>query len=401
MTPPAWCVLQIGAREHYAIARALHLRGQLQQLLTDCWVPPGSTLTRLPGSQRLAGRFHPELATASVRSRRFANLPFELGSRLAGPAPGWPRTLARNQEFSHWTRRQLQPLWQARLALFSYSYAALSAFELAAERGWRRVLGQIDPGPCEERIVLAEHRRYPQISSSWQPAPPAYWQSWERELALADRIVVNSPWSQNCLREHGVAQSKLSVVPLVFNPAPAALAPQPAPHPTSPASSSGCFQLLFLGTICLRKGIGRLLDAMQCLQQEPVRLTLAGPTELDPQAWANRANIHWIGPVTRSQVHSIYQQAHAMILPTLSDGFALTQLEALAVGCPLIASPFCGQAVTTGVNGWILPSLEPEAIADTIRLAMDTAGALPRPLAAPPFGLDDLADQLVQLVEAR
>jgi glycosyltransferase involved in cell wall biosynthesis len=37
-----------------------------------------------------------------------------------------------------------------------------------------------------------------------------------------------------------------------------------------------------------------------------------------------------------------------MILPTLSDGFALTQLEALAYGCPVIASQFCGEVVTPG-----------------------------------------------------
>jgi glycosyltransferase involved in cell wall biosynthesis len=72
-------------------------------------------------------------------------------------------------------------------------------------------------------------------------------------------------------------------------------------------------------------------------------------------------------------VAPIYQQAHAMILPTLSDGFAITQLEALAHGCPVIASQFCGEVVTPGVNGWLLPSLEPETIAATIREALATA----------------------------
>jgi glycosyltransferase involved in cell wall biosynthesis len=93
-------------------------------------------------------------------------------------------------------------------------------------------------------------------------------------------------------------------------------------------------------------------------------------------------------------VAGLYRQAHAMILPTLSDGFAITQLEALAYNCPVIASPFCGEVVTPGVNGWLLPSLEPEAIATTIVEAMDTAAALPRPLARPSFGLPELAAAL-------
>ncbi|WP_432784337.1 hypothetical protein AAJV73_08350 [Cyanobium sp. BSA11S] len=46
-----WLCAQIGAREHYAVARALHRQGQLHQLLTDCWVPPHSPW---PGSPRPA-----------------------------------------------------------------------------------------------------------------------------------------------------------------------------------------------------------------------------------------------------------------------------------------------------------------------------------------------------------
>jgi glycosyltransferase involved in cell wall biosynthesis len=157
------------------------------------------------------------------------------------------------------------------------------------------------------------------------------------------------------------------------------------------------FQLLFLGTVGLRKGIARLLDAMRILENDPVQLTLAGPSELDPQAWAGAPNIRWLGPVPRSQVSALYARAHAMILPTLSDGFAITQLEALAHGCPVIASPFCGEVVTPGRIGWLLSSLEPEAIAATITEAMATAHELPRPLARPSFGLQQLAEALQAL----
>ncbi|MFM9086747.1 MAG: glycosyltransferase, partial [Cyanobium sp.] len=175
-------------------------------------------------------------------------------------------------------------------------------------------------------------------------------------------------------------------IPLVYEPnVRGACAP---PAPARP------FQLLFLGTIGLRKGIARLLEAMRLLEGQPVQLTLAGPSELDPQAWAAAPNIRWLGPVPRSQVADLYGQANAMILPTLSDGFAITQLEALAYNCPVIASPFCGEVVSPCLNGWLLPSLEPEAIAATILEAMDTAAALPRPLARPSFGLPELAAAL-------
>jgi glycosyltransferase involved in cell wall biosynthesis len=388
-TSSSWLALQIGAREHYAIPRALQRLGLLHHLYTDCWAPARSPVSRFLPSKALTGRFHSDLSSASVRAPWLGSLPFELRSRLVRSPSGWPRTIARNAWFQRWAVRQLRRLQQPSLNVFSYSYAARSIFRLARERGYPCVLGQMDPGPEEERLVIAEHRRYPHLAGSWQPAPAQYWQHWQEELELADAIVVNSPWSRSCMLRQGVPASKLRLIPLVYEPSVQRT-------PGSPALASP-FQLLFLGTIGLRKGIGRLLEAMRLLQREPVQLTLAGPSELDPQAWATSPNIRWRGPVARSQVANLYSQAHAMILPTLSDGFAITQLEALAYNCPVIASRFCGEVVTPGLNGWLLSSLEPEAIAATIREAMDTAHLLPRPLGRPAFGLPELAVVLQQL----
>jgi glycosyltransferase involved in cell wall biosynthesis len=393
MTASGWSVLQIGAREHYAVARALHREGLLHQLLTDCWVPPRSALACFPQARRLVGRYHSDLATAPVQAPRLGSLSFELRSRLLSTSPGWHRTIARNVWFQRWACNQLSRIRQPAPNLFSYSYAARSLFRLARQRGLNCILGQMDPGPEEEQLVVAEHRRYPNLAVAWQPAPPSYWQHWAEELELADRIVVNSHWSRDCLLRQSVPASKLHLIPLVYEPS-RGLITQSAP--AAPGASRP-FQLLFLGTIGLRKGIARLLDAMRILENDPVQLTLAGPSELDPQAWAAAPNIRWLGPVPRSQVSALYARAHAMILPTLSDGFAITQLEALAHGCPVIASRFCGEVVTPGLNGWLLPSLEPEAIAATITEAMATSHELPRPLARPSFGLQQLAEALQAL----
>jgi glycosyltransferase involved in cell wall biosynthesis len=53
-------------------------------------------------------------------------------------------------------------------------------------------------------------------------------------------------------------------------------------------------------------------------------------------------------------------------LPTLSDSFALTQVEAMANGLPVIATPRCGQVVTPGVDGYIVPTSSGEALAKAI-----------------------------------
>src|SRR6185312_14541144 len=63
-----WVVCQIGAREHYAVARTLHRAGVLEELITDVWTPPGSAFSYVPGGvgKRLRERYHPDLREARV-----------------------------------------------------------------------------------------------------------------------------------------------------------------------------------------------------------------------------------------------------------------------------------------------------------------------------------------------
>ena len=64
-----WTVAQIGAREHYGVAVALHRRGRLRTLFTDIWWAHGAIPSFMPAKLRaLAARRHHELVTANVRS---------------------------------------------------------------------------------------------------------------------------------------------------------------------------------------------------------------------------------------------------------------------------------------------------------------------------------------------
>jgi glycosyltransferase involved in cell wall biosynthesis len=364
-----WIVCQIGAREHYAIPRALHAGGVLAELITDFWMPPGFPLGRVPALRRLRDRYHPALHQANVYAPNAAMLGGELLSRVMRQR-GWPEMRARNARFQAAAIKHLshgRPQDGGPRTLFSYSYAARDLFRFAKTRGWRTVLGQIDPGPEEERIVAEEHQRYPHLGSTWQPAPARYWDEWREELALADVVVVNSGWSRDCLLKSGVAAGKIRVIPLVYEEGASAagaglssLTVAGQGHNGSGRPLNGPLKVLFLGQINLRKGVARLLDAMRLLKEDDVELTLVGPTEIDPEAWADLPKVRWTGPVPRSEAADYYREADVFILPTLSDGYALTQLEALAYGLPVIASRCCGEAVKHGINGLVL--LRPEAI---------------------------------------
>ena len=137
-----------------------------------------------------------------------------------------------------------------------------------------------------------------------------------------------------------------------------------------------------------------MMDAMRLLKADDIELTLAGPSEIDPAAWADLPKVRWVGPVPRSEVARYYRAAGLFILPTLSDGYALTQLEALAHGLPVLASKSCGAAVAHGKNGWLLEDLEPATIAEGLQQAKQ---ALPLPeVVQPQCSLADLGQALLR-----
>jgi len=396
-----WVCCQLGAREHYAVARALHRRGALDLLLTDAWVRPTNPLGMLGSGLR--SRFHPELATASVYAPTARNAAFELRAKHTGLSK-WPLLIARNEWFQHAVAARLSRVGPTGTSrnIMAYSYAALEIFKLARARGWRTVLGQIDPGPVEERIVTRLYDEAPAHQGSWQPAPQRYWSSWREECVLADRIVVNSLWSQAALLAEGVPAAKIRVVPLAYdetNP----MAAFRREYPTA-FTSARRLRALFLGQINLRKGLGPLLEAIRLVRGEPIEFTFVGPIQLSiPADLRDHPKVRWMGSVAREDAARFYRDADVFLFPTFSDGFGLTQLEAQAWKLPVIATKFCGDVVEDGKNGFVLPEITPVSIVATLRRCLAEPARLQELSAncvsTKRFGLASIGEQWLRIFE--
>jgi len=160
--------------------------------------------------------------------------------------------------------------------------------------------------------------------------------------------------------------------------------------------------VLFLGLINLRKGVARLLETARALRDEPVEFWLVGPVEIaNSRATADATRVKWFGPVTRKQAAHFYRDADVFILPTLSDGFAITQLEAQAHGLPVISSEFCGGVVESGRNGIILGEPSVACIVAALRGCIANPARLQQLAAASgvadEFSIDALAARLREL----
>jgi glycosyltransferase involved in cell wall biosynthesis len=370
--PFRWIVAQEGPREHYSTAAAFHQVGQLRLLYADIWCRWGRSLLRRgpAGVRNLATRFNPEIPADRVVSfspcailwrslyhHRFARLPLadqldlacRFGEWFAGRVARHLKGLEMNPE---------QDLF------FGFNSSSLETIEALKDRRIFTVVDQVDPGQVEERLVIEEARRWPGWQDVHSPVPQHYWERIRAEWNAADLVLVNSDWSKQALVQQRVRAERIIVVPLVLDL-----------HrwvPARPFNPRGPLKVLWLGNLILRKGIQYLVEAARLLQGEAIEFLVAGPVGISAAALATfPRNMKLLGKITRDQLGAIYNEAHVFVLPTISDGFAMTQLEAMAHGLPVIVTPNCGRVVTDGVDGFVVPARDSAALASALSRVND------------------------------
>jgi glycosyltransferase involved in cell wall biosynthesis len=357
-------VAQKGSREHFLLARSLHRLGWLVELVVD-WSAPQSALGRflvgaLPGGlrRRAASAFAPDLPAELVRPL------YGLGSlikareaaarRSGGSHHGYLKT---DSLFARTVARLTLPPHDAFLG---YAYASLEMLEKEKSQGRFTVLDQIDAGRIHYRIVREESARWPQYSGERLEIPEEYFERNLAELALADLVIVNSEWTEQALIQQGVAKARIEIVPLAYEMSEGS-------PPVPKRRDGGKTRVLWLGAVSLGKGVAYLVEAARLLRDEPVEFLVAGPMRVSQRLVADSPpNIRWLGPVPRDGVSDLFAQADVFAVPTLSDGFAITQLEALAHGLPVVVTSHCGRVVQDGVTGYIIPSRDAPALAGAL-----------------------------------
>ncbi len=277
---------------------------------------------------------------------------------------------------------------------FGYSYASLEMLAAEKKRGVFTVLDQIDPGAVEFQLVAEEMARFPELAGPPPEFPAAYYERNRREWALADCIVVNSDFCREALVKQGVPAAKLMVIPLCYeanaekqkaetlkwernrvDTSPCIPLPDRGGEEDGSQKSevsghvvggprSSTLRVLWLGQVNVRKGIHYLMQAAKLLANEPVRFDVVGAIGILPGAVTSAPhNMTFHGPVSRNRAAEWYRQADVFVLPTLSDGFGITQLEAMSHGLPVITTPCCGEVVSNGVDGFIVPPRDADTLA--------------------------------------
>jgi glycosyltransferase involved in cell wall biosynthesis len=165
-------------------------------------------------------------------------------------------------------------------------------------------------------------------------------------------------------------------------------------------------RVLWLGQVNLRKGIQYLIGAARLLEGENIQFDVVGPVGISQAAIAAAPrNMVFHGRVPRDQASTWYRRGDVFVLPTLSDGFAITQLEAMSHGLPVIATPCCGEVVNDGVDGFVVPSRNVESLVTALQRYLGESGLMQHQRnaalkKAKRFTVDHLAANLMSLEES-
>lgn len=150
----------------------------------------------------------------------------------------------------------------------------------------------------------------------------------------------------------------------------------PVALPAATAIARERATVVFTGRCSAAKGIDELLQATrELLQEHPsLELELAGDGDLEAVAkradelgLAGKVTLHgWVGGRQRD---AMLARATVFVLPSHAEGLPVSLLEAMAAGCPVVASDVGGipDVVVDGFNGLLVPAGDAGALARAMR----------------------------------
>jgi glycosyltransferase involved in cell wall biosynthesis len=195
----------------------------------------------------------------------------------------------------------------------------------------------------------------------------------------------------------GVDPDRVTVLP---NPAPEVPAMPPRDVLREKLALDGQ-TLVFAGRLGPQKALGVALDALS--EVDGVSLLVAGDGPERPSLERRAAElglaarVRFLGSVPRRRVLRLFHAADGSLLSSAWENYPHTVVEALAVGCPVIATAVGGvpEVVADGANGLLVPPGDPAALAAAISRFFGDSELRARLSAAAPGSVAGLSEAAV------
>lgn len=338
-----------GKFHHFDLARQLQERDVLGKIFT--------TYPRW----KLSGEGLPE---HKVETFPWILVPYFAWLKAGGAVPEITRHLEKVDRllFGRYLARNLP----ACDALIAISGGGLEAAQLVKSRGAAYVC---DRGSThirhQENVLREEHER---LGLAFTGAGSFIIQREEAEYQLADVITVPSRFAERTFQQAGIGLSKVRRIPYGVNL-------ERFTKVCDPPEDE--FRVLYVGAGSIRKGLIYLLRGFEQLDAPKKRLQVVGPLHRDlmqlARRYFGRDDIEFTGFLPQTVLKRYMSGSHVMVLPSIEEGLALVQAQALACGCPVIATPNTGaeDLFVDGKEGFIVPIRDPNAISEKLQFLFD------------------------------
>lgn len=350
---------------------ALAQTGSLHSFWTSlAWSPAGALSRFVPRHFRrqLERRAVPEAVRPFVRLHPWRELG-RLGATRLTSSARTPRFLSPNACAESLDRRVAAYL-QSKEArgvdvVYAYDHGALKSFRVAKSNGQERIYElPIGYWRVLKEILAVELHSWPE----WKDALPdvdfrsSEFERKDEEIVLASCIHVPSHFVHHTLRRQFPSLPPVRVTPYGAPPS------EPLREEEIARSASGPLRVLYVGALCLRKGIPYLFSALGQFGDR-IESTVVGRLNA-PCAPLTKAlsRCRWIESLPRHEVLQQMRRSDVFVFPTLFEGMALVVLEAMSQGCVVITTSNAGadELIEDGVNGFIVPARSTHAIVELL-----------------------------------
>lgn len=359
---------------HYAVPRMLQAAGRLEHLNTDICGTSGvpTFLNRIPKQfqpsalRRLIGRVPEGIPAAQIRT--CPRLGWEYAVKRATA-----RTPSDHSGVALWAARKfsqfaIQQGFAGASGIYGISGECLEQLEAGRRAGlWTAVEQIIAPRRIVDRLLAEEEECFP----DWQSVAAAdrFAEEFARrecqEWVQADVVVCGSEFVRTNVIEQGGDPRRCVVVPYGVDSRFSIHRDRRDPGP---------LRVLTIGDVGLRKGSPYVFEAARRLSGL-AEFRMVGKADISEKARAMlAATLSLIPKVPRADIHHHYAWADVFLLPSICEGSATVVYEALAAGLPVITTPNTGSVVRDGIDGFVVPIRDPDAITEKLgHLAGNTA----------------------------
>lgn len=336
----------LGKFHSFDLARQLHARGALHSIFSGY---PRFKLDRERLPQRMVRTF--PYVHAPYMANRWRH---RLGTDLLWAWEYWDRVTL--------DRHVARNLPDADVFI-GLSGCGLAAGRESRRRGMRYVCDRGSTHIRHQHEVVSEE--YARWNMSFPGVDPRIIEREEAEYAEADLITIPSRFVGETFVQRGVDRAKLRVLPYGVD--------LTSFHPVE-APAQDRLDLLFVGGVNLRKGIPYLLQAFRDVEHPAKSLTIAGIAEpgiVENMQGAGLVSpeVRFIGHVPQAELKALMSRSHALVLPSIEEGLALVMAQAMACGCPVVATHNAGAAdlFDDGEQGYIVEARDVPALVSRLQ----------------------------------